>query len=81
MEFYATLGGSCADRATLDGLFAAGMTGGYFGACTPDMGDTPEKRHIYLICLNWQVPGEPTFRTFRKNPAICPCRRSRLPAQ
>lgn len=27
MEFYATLGGSCADRATLDGLFAAGMTG------------------------------------------------------
>lgn len=27
MEFYATLGGSCADAATLDGLFAAGMTG------------------------------------------------------
>ena len=27
MEFYATLGGSCAHRATLDGLFAAGMTG------------------------------------------------------
>ena len=27
MEFYATLCGSCADRATLDGLFAAGMTG------------------------------------------------------
>ena len=27
MEFYATLGGSCADRATLDRLFAAGMTG------------------------------------------------------
>ena len=27
MEFYATLGGSCADRATLDGLFTAGMTG------------------------------------------------------
>lgn len=27
MEFYATLGGSCADGATLDGLFAAGMTG------------------------------------------------------
>ena len=24
MEFYATLSGSCADRATLDGLFAAG---------------------------------------------------------
>lgn len=27
MEFYATLGGACRDAATLEGLFAAGMTG------------------------------------------------------
>lgn len=30
MEFYATLGGACADAATLENLFAAGMTGARF---------------------------------------------------
>ena len=43
------------------------MTGGYFGACTPDMGDTPEKRHklpaeriakLEALGMVWTVPQE-----------------------
>ena len=60
MEFYATLGGSCADRATLDGLFAAGMTGARLNLSHTTLPQcAPLLEDIYLSLIHISEPTRP----------------------
>ena len=62
MEFYATLGwNSCADRATLDGLFAAGMTGARLNLSTPPPPPVRPPAGGYLLACRPRLrPGRPS---------------------